>query len=284
MGGAFALATALNVAYVVVEGAFGLAVGSTALLADAAHNLSDVLGLALAWGAAVLAKRKPSARNTYGLGRTTVLAALTNAVLLLAVVGGVAWEAFSRLGDGPTIPGTTVLVVALGGVVINGVSAALFVRGAKTDVNVRGAFLHLLADAAVSFGVAVTGLVLWLDPDLVWLDPVVSILVSLVVLWGTWRLLREALHLTLDGVPNAVDLDAVRETVTRLPGVIAAHDLHVWALSTSNVAMTVHLVVEDSAPRDLARQASEALRERFGIDHCTVQLESPEHADDCVSC
>ena len=284
-GTAFAVATGLNVAFVVVEAIYGVLSQSTALLADAIHNLSDVLGLILAWVASWLARRKPSQRRTYGMRKTTVLAALANALLLLVSVGVVLSEAFERLTDAQPIAATSVLVVASIGVLINGLSALLFIRGARHDVNLRGAFLHLVADAAVSLGVVGVGAVLLWRPTWVWLDPTVSLVISLVILWGTWGLLKQALHLTLDGVPEHVPAQDVGAYLRELPGVEAVHDLHIWALSTSEVALTAHLVVDPKrAPPGLATAANQHLAQHFGIAHSTIQLETLPESSDCAHC
>lgn len=270
---AFALGVGLNVAFAAVEFGYGLAVHSMALVADAAHNLSDVLGLLLAWGAAVLSRRRPTRTHTYGLRRTSIVAALANAVLLLVAVGGIAWEAIRRLGSPTAIEGWTVIVVAALGVVVNGASALLFLKGRHDDANVRGAFLHLVADAAVSLGVVVSGIVM-LKTGWMLVDPLVSLLVALVVLVGTWGLLREAVSLTLDAVPQKVHLDELEAYLRGLEGVCEVHDLHVWSMSTTEVAMTAHLVVRwtEAPPPFLARLGA-TLKERFSIDHVTVQLE-----------
>ncbi len=283
-GRTFALATALNVGFVVVEAAYGVIAHSTALLADAAHNLSDVLGLGLAWGAAAMARRKPTSRHTYGWKKTTVLAAVANAMLLLVALGGVAWEAVGRFTEARPIAGSTVLTVAAIGVVINGLSAALFMRGADKDANVRGAYLHLVADAAVSVGVVVVGAILIWQPTWLWLDPAVSLAISVVVAFGTWQLLSESLNLSVDGVPEGIDLSQVRETLEALPGVVAVHDLHVWAMSTSETALTAHLVVAEGAPRGLTARAQQALSATYGIRHSTLQVDTPEQAQGCQSC
>ena len=278
MGRAFLVGILLNVVFVAVEATFGQLAHSTALMADAAHNLSDVLGLVMAWAASVLARRAPSALHTYGFRRTTVLAALGNVVLLLAAVGAVAWEAVGRLQAPAEPQGTVMMWVAAAGVVVNGVSAMLFHSGSKDDANVRGAFLHLAADAAVSAGVVVAGAVLW-RTGWTWVDPVTSLLVSAVVLWGTWGLLRDALHLALDGVPMHIELEKVRAYLAQLPAVHDVHDLHVWAMSTTEVALTAHLVVTwtECPPPYLASLEHELL-DRFGIGHVTVQLDPSDCA------
>lgn len=275
---AFALGVALNVAFVVIEGIYGVLANSTALLADAAHNASDVLGLGLAWVAASLARRKPSQRYTYGLRSSTVLAALANSMLLLLAVGGVSWEAIQRLADPEAVQGFTVLAVAAVGVVINAISALLFMRGRAHDANVRAAFLHLAADAGVSFGVVIAGAVIW-RTGWSWVDPAMSLAVSVIVLVSTWSLLREAVQLALAGVPEGVDIVAVRTFLQALPSVSEVHDLHIWAMGTTEVALTAHLVMPWSAqPPVFLEQLEQELRARFGIDHATVQLESNEKA------
>ena len=281
LGRAFLVGIALNLAFVVTESVFGVLAHSTALLADAAHNLSDVLGLAMAWGAATLARRAPSNLHTYGFRRSTVLAALANAVLLLAAVGAVTWEAIGRLrAPGEPHSGTMMWVAAVG-VVVNGASALLFLRGRKSDVNVRGAFLHLAADAAVSAGVVVAGALLW-KTGWRWLDPATSLVISGVVLLGTWGLLRDALHLAMDGVPRSVEIEQVRSYLLALPDVEAVHDLHIWAMSTTEIALTAHLVMpwSDCPPPFLAGLEHE-LDEHFGIAHATVQIE-PSGATACA--
>lgn len=278
----FGLAVGINAAFVLIEAGAGLAVGSTALVADAAHNLGDVLGLVLAWGAAVLAKRRPSATRSYGLRKSTVLASLSNAVVLLLFLGGVVWEALHRLTEPHLIEGWVVSLVAGIGVLINLGSALLFVRQARTDLNAKGAYLHLLADGMVSVAVLVAGGILAFKPTWYWIDPVVSIAVSLLVVRGAWQLLREALHLTLDGVPEHLDLEVVRTALLELPGVSAVGDLHVWAMSTSESALTAHLVVDEKATSELARAAGNLVKERFGIAHSTIQLDDSAAA--CVHC
>ncbi|MDO9017564.1 MAG: cation diffusion facilitator family transporter [Myxococcales bacterium] len=272
-GSAFAVGVGLNLAFVVVEAVYGVLAHSMALLADAAHNLGDVLGLLLAWGAAVLARRPPSPRRTYGLRRSTILAALANAVLLLVAVGVVCREAVLRLGAPTPVPGITVVVVAAVGVLVNGASAMMFHRSQKTDANARGAFLHLVSDALVSLAVVVAGLVMW-RTRWWWLDPAMSLAVSLVIVGGAWSLFREALDLSLDAVPRHIKIAAVEEYLRGLPGVRGVHDLHVWSLSTTDVAMTAHLVMPaGAATRAMQCGVVEAMRTRFGIGHTTLQVE-----------
>jgi cobalt-zinc-cadmium efflux system protein len=271
---AFALATILNFAYVIVEVVFGLASNSTVLLADAAHNLGDVLGLVLAWGAAGLAARAPSAKRTYGFRSATMLAALGNALLVMVAAGGVGWEAVGRFGESPNVQGGTVAIVAIIGVAINAVSALAFARNRHHDVNVRAAFLHLASDAAVGVAVAIAGLlVLWTGRA--WIDPLASLVVTAVILLGTVRLLRETFHLVLAGVPAHIDHSAVEAFLGALPEVEEVHDLHIWPVSTTEVALTAHLVMPwPSAPPGFLATVAHDLEARFGIHHITIQLEA----------
>jgi cobalt-zinc-cadmium efflux system protein len=270
---AFAIGIALNILFVVIGVIAGVIAHSTALLADSAHNLGDVLGLAMAWGATALARRARTARRTYGLRRTTILAALANGGLVLFAVGGVVWEAVQRLGESRPVDGALVAVIAALGVVINGVSAMLFARGRERDMNVRGAFLHLVADAAVSAGVVVAGLLVW-RTGWTWVDPATSIVVSAVILFSTWKLVREALDLLLDAVPPHIDPDAVAKYLAELSDVREVHDLHVWSMSTTEVALTAHLVLPwpPAVPSFLSSLAHD-LEHRFGIHHITIQFE-----------
>ena len=279
---AFATGMALNVAFVALGVAAGIVAHSTALLADAAHNLGDALGLGMAWGAAVLARRGPTARRTYGLRRTTILAGLTNALLILVAIGGVSWEAILRLGTPHPVGGGTVAVVAAIGVVINGVAALLFARGRERDVNVRGAFLHLVGDAAVSAGVVVAGVIVYAT-GWSWIDPVTSLVVSVVILVGTLGLLRDALGLLLDVVPAHIDPAAVERFLAGLPGVVAVHDLHIWPMSTTETALTVHLVVPwNTCDARLVGNATVEIARRFEIRHTTIQLDPAGEGDACA--
>lgn len=272
-GSAFALATALNVALVVIQIILGLISNSVALLADAGHNLGDVTGLVMAWGAMGLARRPPSARYTYGLRSGSILAALANAILLLVVTGGLAWEAVGRLAAPQPVAGGIVMVAAGAGVLINGGTALLFLAGRKDDLNVRGAFLHLAADAGISLGVLASGLAIMLT-GAPWLDPLVSLGVSAAIIWGSWRLLREALDMALHAVPPGVETAAVRAHLERLPGVERVHDLHIWPMSTTETALTCHLVTPRGHPGDaFLAQAARDLRRAFRIDHATLQIE-----------
>lgn len=272
-GRAFALAVGLNVAIVVVQAIYGVIAHSTALLADAGHNLSDVLGLLLAWGAAWLATRRPSARYTFGYGSSSILASLTNAALLLFACGVIVAEAIGRLMNPAPVAALAVFVVATLGVVVNGFSAWLFMRGQKEDLNIRGAFLHMAADAGISAAVAISGLVI-LYTNWTWLDPVMSLLVVAVVVYGTWGLLRDSVRMALDAVPPGVELQPIRDYLTALPGVTDVHDLHVWALSTTGNALSAHLVMPAGHPGDESiDRIIITLRERFSMQHATLQVD-----------
>ncbi len=270
---AFRWGTALNVGLVLVQGAAGFALGSVALLADAVHNASDVLGLLLAWGAAILANRRPTRRHTYGLARSTILAALMSATLLLFACGALAWESISRFGDPHPVPGLAVMAIAGFAFLINAGSAALFWRGRRGDANQRGAFLHLAADAGVSLGVVVAGFAIWLT-GWTWLDPATGLMVAAVVLWSGWDLLRESLDLALDAVPRGIDLQAIESALRAVPGVRNVHDLHVWPLSTTVAALTAHVEHDGTHDTDaLLHAIQDVLAARFGIRHATIQFE-----------
>jgi len=278
---AFAIGIALNAGFVAVEAFYGWKAGSLALLADAGHNLSDVAGLVLAWAGAAAGRLRPSERHTYGFKRASILAAFANALLLLVAMGSLAWEAVHRLQAPAPAQGLTIMVVAAIGIVVNGLTALLFLRGSH-DLNLRGAFLHMLADALVSAGVVVAG-ALTLGYGWSWIDPVASLLIAAVIVVGTWSLLRQSLHLMVDGVPAHLNLVEVRECLQGLPGVGAVHDLHVWAMGTSEVALTAHLVMP-AAPADDAflNAAAQTLRERFGIAHVTLQTSRTPVMTACV--
>ena len=272
-GRAFAIGVTLNVVYVVAQAAFGLAAHSLALLSDAGHNLGDVVGLLLAWGATVLAQRQATARFTYGLRRSTILASLANAMLLLVAVGGITWEAIRRFGGREDVAGMTVIWVAAGGICINWVTAMLFMSGRKGDLNLRGAFLHMAADAAVSAGVVVAGILIFIT-GWSWLDPAVSLLINGVIVWGTWGLLRDSVCMAMDAVPAGIDFAGVQRYFRELGGITDFHHLHIWALSTTETALTVHLLKPDPDEDDaLLGTVNRELRERFGIGHATIQLE-----------
>ena len=278
---AFALGIALNVGFVVVELVYGWLSDSLALLADAGHNLSDVAGLVLAWGAALAGGLRPTHRRTYGWMRASILAALANALLLIFAMGVLAVEAVQRLQAPEPVAGWTVIVVAAIGVLINGITAALFMAGSKDDLNIRGAFLHMAGDALVSLGVVAAG-VLYLQFGWVWLDPVMSLVIALVIVLGTWGLLRQSLHLAFDGVPDGIDLLEVHAWLRSLPGVTGVHDLHVWALGTSEVALTAHLVMPAGHPGDaFFTDLAQVLAQRFRIRHPTIQIEIDGIDDGC---
>jgi cobalt-zinc-cadmium efflux system protein len=270
----------LNTGFVVVEAAYGFLTNSLALLADAGHNLSDVLGLLLAWGAAVLVKRRPTARHTYGMKRSSILASLANAVLLLVAVGMILWEAVQRLGHPEPVAEMTVIWVATVGIVINTATALMFRSGAKGDINVRGAFLHMAADAAISLGVVIAAFAV-MQTGWLWLDPAVSIAIALVITYSTWSLLSASLNLALDAVPENIDPRKIEAYFAALPGVTEVHDLHIWAMSTTEVALTAHLVRPGASLDDeLLGRVCHDMQEKFSIVHVTVQIESgdPDHA------
>ena len=281
MGSRFAIGVGLNLVFVVAEVIFGLLSNSMALLTDAAHNVSDVLGLALAWWAANLARRPPSERRTYGLRKSTVLSALANAILVLVAVGAISWEAVGRLAAPPKVEGTTMMVVAGLGVVINSISAMLFFTGRKRDVNLRAAFVHLAADAAVSLGVVFGGVAILLTGR-AWIDPGLSLLISVVIVVGTWSLLRQSLDLALDAVPRHVDPSDVGSYLQGLEGVVDLHDLHIWAMSSTETALTAHLTVDCPGwPVERHREVALVLEERFQIHHATLQLEPISETAGC---
>jgi cobalt-zinc-cadmium efflux system protein len=281
-GRAFAIGIGLNLIYVAAEAGYGLAAGSLALLADAGHNLGDVLGLGLSWGAAMLGRRGPSNRFTYGLRSSSMLAALANALILLVVTGGIAWEAILRLRQPVAVTGKTVAAVAAIGIIVNGTTALLFAPGRGRDLNLRSAFLHMAADAAVTAGVVIAGVTIALT-GLLWLDPVVSLVVSAVIIYGTWDLVKQALRLALDAVPEGVDAGAVRAHLLAVPGVTALHDLHIWGMSTTETALTCHLVMPQGHPGDEALSAlARELEAHFRIHHTTLQIELGDSTEVCA--
>jgi cobalt-zinc-cadmium efflux system protein len=278
-GRAFAIGALLNIGFVVVEATYGFLSGSMALLADAGHNLSDVLGLLMAWAGAALAKRKPTPRFTYGLRSTTILAALANAILLLVAVGAIAWEAVRRLAEPEPVAGTTMMIVAAIGIAINAVTALLFMSGRRGDINVRGAFLHMVADALVSLGVVIAGAAVLLS-GWTWIDPAVSLAIAAIIVWGTWSLLHESVGLVLDGVPRTIEPETVRSYLLSRPGVARLHDLHIWSMSTTETALTCHVVMPGGHPGDAFLGAvAEELAHRFKIEHTTIQIETGDAAD-----
>jgi cobalt-zinc-cadmium efflux system protein len=274
---AFAVGIVLNLGFVVVEAVYGVLAQSMALLADAGHNLSDVLALALAWGASTLARRGPTKRFTYGFRSSSILAALVNAALLLVVTGGIAWEAIQRFAEPAEVAGQTLIWVALAGIAVNGASAMLFARDRRRDINVRGAFLHLAADAAVSLGVVVAGIGIvftgWL-----WLDPLVGLIIAAAIVASTWTLLRDSTALALNAVPGHIDPASVRAYLASLPGVAEVHDLHIWGMSTTETALTAHLVMPGGNPGDrFMADLCRELRAHHHVHHPTIQIETGAH-------
>jgi cobalt-zinc-cadmium efflux system protein len=281
MGRAFAIAIVLNTAFVAVEFFYGFLANSTALMADAGHNLSDVLGLMLAWGAAILARRLPNSRYTYGLRGTSMLAALFNAMLLMVACGGIAWEAVQQFVHPDPVAGVTVSVVAGIGILINGFSAWLFMSGSKDDINIRGAYLHMAADAAISLGVLVSGVIIrytgWN-----WLDPLVSLAIVVFIVYSTWSLLTQSLRMMVAAVPDNVDRAAIEQFLRQQPGVSKVCDLHIWAMSTTENALTAQLVTPAGYPGDsLIDTISKELREEFSIQHSTLQVRTAEAEMEC---
>jgi cobalt-zinc-cadmium efflux system protein len=278
---AFLIGTTLNVGFVVVEALFGFVTQSLALLADAGHNLSDVLGLLLAWGASWLVQRPPSKRFTYGLRRSSILTALLNAIILLLAMGGIAWEAIQRLSNPNQVSGSTIIVVAAIGVVINSITALMFMSGRHRDLNIKGAFLHMAADALVSLGVVLAGIAI-LKTGLLWFDPAISLIIVIVVVFGTWQMFQDSLYLALDAVPQGIALEAVETYLRGIPGVTKVHDLHIWAMSTTETALTVHLVIPAGHPGDeFLVQTRQQLKQVFGIPHATIQVETGNPAYPC---
>lgn len=278
---AFIIGIVLNTGFVAIEAFYGIIANSLALLADAGHNLSDVLGLVLAWGASILSRRVPTHRHTYGLRRSSILAALFNAVFLLLVTGGIAWEAVQRFLNPHQVAGSVVIGVAAVGIAINTITALMFASGRDRDLNIKGAFLHMAADAIVSLGVVLAGIAIvatgWL-----WFDPVVSLIIVAVIVFGTWQLLRDSVNLVLDGVPAGIELLAVRTYLEEIAGVSEVHDLHIWAMSTTETALTVHLVMPQGCPSDaFLTQICQELHDLFGIEHATIQVETGDRNYPC---
>ena len=278
---AFAVGVALNIIYVVVEITYGLIADSLALITDAGHNLSDILALLLAWGASYLASKQPSLRRTYGYSRATILASMFSGLLLLGAVAVICWEAVQRFFEPATPAGPTIMVVAGIGVIINGVTAWLFVSGKDDDLNIRGAYLHMAADALVSLGVVVSGFFIW-KFGLNWLDPLSSLLIAAVIFWSTWGLLRDSMNLAIDGVPRHLDPTQIRAWLLQQPGVEGLHDLHIWPISTTDTAITAHLVMPvPPADDEFLHTLAEQMQHRFEISHATFQV---ERGDDKLIC
>jgi cobalt-zinc-cadmium efflux system protein len=278
---AFAFGIGLNVIYIIIELTYGLLIHSMALIADAGHNLSDVLGLLMAWGASFLAGTLPTKRRTYGLRKSTILAALFNALILLIAVGAISIEAIRRLANPEPVQGTIMMIVAGVGVFINAATAYLFVKGKERDLNIKGVYLHMAADAGVSVGVVVAGLLVLLTGWL-WPDPVISLVIVIVITIGTWDLLRDSFLMSVDAVPKNINLKEVENHLKRIPGVKEVHDLHVWAMSTTETALTVHLVIPDSNPGDyFLKGVCGELQKKFGIEHSTIQIEKDAQGANC---
>jgi cobalt-zinc-cadmium efflux system protein len=276
-GSAFAIGITLNLGFVIVEVVYGIFAHSLALVADAGHNLGDVLGLLLAWGATFLARTAPTERHTYGLRSSSILAALFNAIFLLITVGAIAWEAIRRFGNPTEVEPTTVIWVAIVGIVINSATALMFMSGRKRDLNIRAAFLHMAADAGVSLGVVIAGFLIIATGSL-WIDPVISLVIAAVITWGTWGLLRDSANLALHAVPQGIEMAKVRQYLSSLPHVTEVHDLHVWPMSTTETALTAHLVRDvDDCDCALLEQASRDLLRKFEIQHATLQFETLDH-------
>ncbi len=278
----FALGIALNIVFVLIETGYGIKADSLALIADAWHNLSDVISLVLAWGAHYLSSRPATRKRTYGLGRVSILASLLSAILLLFALGGISWEAIQRFSEPQVVNGSIVITVAAIGVVINTATALLFVSGQKHDLNLRGAYLHMAADAGVSLGVVIAGGAIILTGWL-WLDPVISLFIVLVVLIGTWNLLKDSLNLSIDAVPKNIDITEIREYLSSLDNISQIHDLHIWALSTRKNALSVHLVSRnESIDNVFLKQVQEHLHHHFNIEHTTIQIEKEDSAHTCA--
>ena len=276
---AFIIGITLNVGFVIIEAFYGIIADSLALLADAGHNLSDVLGLLLAWGAAFLASKRPTRKRTYGFRRVTILASTISAFLLLVALGGIVWEAIGKFTEPTPVKGPVIIIVAAIGVVINGVTALLFMSGQKHDLNIKGAYLHMATDAAVSLGVVIAGIAISITGWL-WIDPSLSLAIVVIVLIGAWGLLKESLNLSIDAVPEGIDVAEIQRFLEGHQQVAKIHDLHVWGLSTTEIALTVHLVVNnDQIDNDLLHNLQNDLRGKFGIGHATIQIEreSNEH-------
>ena len=281
---AFAFGIILNVIYIIVEFVFGLRINSMALIADAGHNLSDVLGLLLAWGATYLAKTSTTSSRTYGLRKSTILAALFNSIILLIAVGAITIEAVRKFISPEPVQGTTMMVVAGVGFVINTLTAILFLKGKEKDINIKGAFIHMAADAGVSLGVVAAGVLITLT-NWLWLDPAIGIAIAMVITIGTWDLLKKSFMLSMDAVPDKINIPKVKQYLTSLPTVKDLHDLHIWGMSTTETALTAHLVVENfPTDNQLVETINSKLHDEFGIEHPTIQLELMSETNNCEKC
>ena len=278
---AFMIGVILNIIFILIEAGYGIVAGSLALIADAGHNLSDVLSLLLAWGASLLAAKRPTQKRTYGFRRVTILASLLSALFLLVALGGIAWESIVRLFNPEPVKGMIIIIVAAIGVVINSITALLFISGKEHDLNIKGAYLHMAADAGVSLGVVIAGMAIMITGWL-WLDPAISIFIVMIVLMGTWGLLRNAINLSIDAVPEGIDISEIKDYLTSLKNVSCTHDLHVWALSTTETALTAHLVItQDSMDDNFLIEIQQYLHDQFGIQHSTIQIEKETPEQNC---
>lgn len=269
---AFLIGIILNVVFIIVEVTYGFIANSSALLADAGHNASDVMSLGFAWAAMWLATKKPKGKYTYGFRRTTILVSLLNAILIFIAVLIIGYEAIDKLRHPSPVSGNTIMIVAAIGIVINGITALLFMKDQKHDLNIKGAFLHMIADAAVSLGVVIGGLLIKTTHDY-WIDPLISFLIIITIIWATWRLFIDSVNLALDAVPSAIDLEDVRKFLLSVEGVKSVHDLHIWAMSTTQIALTTHLVIPDGNDDKLLKHIRKELHDRFSIEHTTIQVE-----------
>ncbi|OIP58482.1 MAG: cation transporter [Ignavibacteria bacterium CG2_30_36_16] len=279
---AFGYGISLNIIYIIVEVVFGLMVNSMALLADAGHNFSDVLGLILAWGAAMLAQKSPTTKTTYGLRKSTILAALFNGILLMIAVGGISIEAIRKLINPEPVQGATMMIVAGVGVIINAATALLFIKGKEKDINIKGAYLHMTADAGVSFGVVAAGFLIYLT-NWLWLDPAVSLLIVVVITISTWGLLRDSFMLSVDAVPSGIQLEDVKKYLEAIPGVEEVHDIHIWGMSTTETALTAHLVIPTvNGTDEILKNICKEVNDKFEIAHCTIQFERSAKSASCT--
>ncbi|MDX1702386.1 MAG: cation diffusion facilitator family transporter [Melioribacteraceae bacterium] len=277
----FKIATILNLAFVVVELVFGIVTNSLALISDAGHNFGDVIGLLIAWGAAYLVQKKPTTRYTYGFKKSSIIAAQLNSLILLVAIGIIIWEAVNRINNPPDVDGAVMMLVAGIGVVINGITTFLFLSGRKEDLNIKGAYLHMLADTVISLGVVISGLIIYLT-NLFWIDPAISIIIALMIFWSTYKLLRDSTKLSLDAVPDSINIEDVKLLLDGFQEINEFHDLHIWALSTTESALTVHLTIDRKDQSEKILQAiQQKIKERFGITHCTIQIEERKCNNGC---